>query len=257
MDDEIPFSHTFIIGVERGYSRVGKRVFYKKLIVPAQQGDEGYLTVIWSMKLCDSFTILRRYVHNIFDYFGLPSHKEQRRSSSKAPLTIVLSSRRKKPFAAPGQQIGRVIENEDALAKALRQIPGVKTVIQQEFFELEYKAQVELVGRADILLGMHGAGLTNLIYLAPHAHVIEMVPFTWRSGEFQQLAGITNHEYRSWQNQNKTRHIEPSCRELERRNSASEPNVCRAGPSVTIVDVEEVRAVVEKSVTEILGKINN
>ena len=37
-------------------------------------------------------------------------------------------------------------------------------------------AQVELITRADVLLGMHGAGLAWVLLLPPHAAMLELWP---------------------------------------------------------------------------------
>ena len=162
-----------------------------------------------------------------------------------------MCSRRKKPFAGPGQKIGRVIQNEPELIEGLKQRFPDANIVAKEFFEMTFKEQVTLMQQADILVGMHGAGLANLVYMPQSSHVIELIPFTWKSKEYVLLSGMTGHPYASWQNEKKENHIEPECHELNRRQSASEPNVCRAGASATIVDIDAILDLVQKSINKI------
>ena len=62
----------------------------------------------------------------------------------------------------------RRIANEEAMEAALLALGGVQ-VRRVEFSALSWRAQMELVASSDLLLGMHGAGLTHLLWLPPHA----------------------------------------------------------------------------------------
>ena len=46
----------------------------------------------------------------------------------------------------------------------------------------DFKQQLQLVVSADILIGMHGAGLTHTLFLAKHAALIELIHPTGRTG---------------------------------------------------------------------------
>jgi hypothetical protein len=151
-------------GPLRGVQFQNERVFFDRLIVPVE--EQGELGLIWEMKACDIPEVLGRYVDNLFDYFGwstVGQITKERRLHNTDVVQLLLSSRRKKPFANPGQEIGRRIANEQELAKKLGEIPGLQVKVA-EFYEYSFKEQLEMFRNADIMLGMHGAGLTNLIY---------------------------------------------------------------------------------------------
>jgi hypothetical protein len=68
---------------------------------------------------------------------------------------------------------------------------GVSVQIEVEAVDLaviSFKEQVKLVSTADILMGLHGAGLTHFIFTQPHAHVFELIPFSWEADEYETLA---------------------------------------------------------------------
>jgi hypothetical protein len=81
------------------------------------------------------------------------------------------------------------------------------------------------------------------------ACIIELAPFTWKSEEYERLSAITGRSYRFWQNENKSNHREfGSCPELDRRQSHTEPNICRAGASETVVDIAAIVDIVKETV---------
>ena len=70
--------------------------------------------------------------------------------------------------------IRRYFANEDKLVAAARQTHAGAIV---DFFvptELSMKEQLHRVSKADLLIGMHGAGLTLSLFLRPHAALIEL-----------------------------------------------------------------------------------
>lgn len=177
------------------------------------------------------------------------------RTSHASPkqIQITFSSRRKKPFAPANARIGRVIQNEEEIIQALRQLPDVKVEVV-EFFELAFKDQLHLFQRTDILIGMHGAGLANIVYTPPEAAVIELIPYTWRAQEYFNLAGITGRGYFYWRNTIKTNHIEPDCVELAQKKNAEDANICRTGTSETIANVQQILDVTRKAMDYVLEK---
>lgn len=79
-----------------------------------------------------------------------------------------------------------------------------------------------------------------------------MAPFTWKSDEYERLSAITGRSYSFWQNTKKENHKEFSpCPELSHRQSHTEPSICRAGASETIVDISAVTDIVNKAVLKL------
>lgn len=60
-----------------------------------------------------------------------------------------------------------------------------------------YLEQVATFSRAKIIIGLHGAGLTNMIYARPGAVVIELMPRSLGNNNFHKLATIKGHPYYS------------------------------------------------------------
>jgi capsular polysaccharide biosynthesis protein len=78
----------------------------------------------------------------------------------------------------------RKLEDEDELFAAL-QGEGFERIRPAEFGYLE---QVATFRAAEIVVGMHGAGLTSIGFCRPGTHVFEIVPPDYLNGCFRSLA---------------------------------------------------------------------
>lgn len=102
----------------------------------------------------------------------------------------------------PSGKISRKIKNEKELLKSVKRkfqdfpISGV----QIDLFTLEQ--QLEMISNTDILIGMHGAGLTHTLFLPQHAGLIELIPNYWSSAmdHFMSIAQWRNLLYERWVN---------------------------------------------------------
>jgi len=73
-------------------------------------------------------------------------------------------------------QVQRKIDNEEELLNDLRvRHPNYAfRGVQIDAFDM--RDQLRLVNEADILIGMHGAGLSHTLFVPPHGGMIELVP---------------------------------------------------------------------------------
>ena len=55
--------------------------------------------------------------------------------------------------------------------------------------------QVQATLQADVLMGMHGAGLTHLIFTQPGAAVVELFPYGAAIGMYRQFASLSGRPY--------------------------------------------------------------
>lgn len=82
----------------------------------------------------------------------------------------------------------------------LRKLPGVNVTVV-DFARLPFAGQVGVVAAHDFLIGMHGAGLSHLLWLPDHAAVLELRPKTdmgWFC--FQHMAEWRGFDFRLWEN---------------------------------------------------------
>lgn len=94
-------------------------------------------------------------------------------------------------FDAAGR---REIENEAALAKALAH-EGFRIVTPGE---LDFAAQVRCAAGARVLIGAHGAGLTNAGYAQRGAMLVELHPAGYGGPAYARLAMLRGLAWRGW-----------------------------------------------------------
>ncbi|KAG6675795.1 hypothetical protein I3842_15G122600 [Carya illinoinensis] len=93
-----------------------------------------------------------------------------RNGQRKRPRLLILSRRRTRAFT-----------NVEEITKMARSL-GFKVYVAEANMDVSKFA--EIVNSCDVLLGVHGAGLTNLVFLPINAILIQVVPF----GGFEWLA---------------------------------------------------------------------
>ncbi|GLT63506.1 hypothetical protein SLA2020_360680 [Shorea laevis] len=88
----------------------------------------------------------------------------------QTPRLLIISRKRTRAFM-----------NTEEIARAARRL-GFKVVVAEP--DMNMSKFVEIVNSCDVLMGVHGAGLTNMVFLPEHAVLIQVVPF----GGFEWLA---------------------------------------------------------------------
>ena len=119
-----------------------------------------------------------------------------------------------------GGTVSRKIDNEEEVLAAVRQ--GAKSGDRVQGLQLDIlpmKEQLQLVTATDVLLGMHGAGLSHTLFLPPHGGLLEFYPTYWPQANrhFRAMATWRGLHYQTWQNHdpsneksNKRTYISPS-----------------------------------------------
>lgn len=101
----------------------------------------------------------------------------------------------------PKGRIERKIWNENELIRVAKKTGLFSSVIGIQLEKLSMKRQLSIVSNADILVGMHGAGLTHTLFLPGHAGLIELVPEYFPPlGHFEGLARWRDLYYLRWIN---------------------------------------------------------
>ncbi|XP_061170047.1 uncharacterized protein LOC133179274 [Saccostrea echinata] len=104
----------------------------------------------------------------------------------------------------PKGKIKRKIRNEMELQRAVQQVFPYHNVKGVQIDSLPMSEQLHLIANTDILVGMHGAGLSFTILLPRHASLIELFPryLSTKNNHFRAMAKWRNLYYLRWQNRN-------------------------------------------------------
>lgn len=102
----------------------------------------------------------------------------------------------------PSGQIKRKITNEEELIDSVKGVMRGHVVRGIQLEKLSMTEQIETITSTDILIGMHGAGLTYVLFLPPHAGVLEFFPNDWiiQYPCFKAMANWRQLHYISWTN---------------------------------------------------------
>ncbi|KAJ3383933.1 hypothetical protein HDU92_003877 [Lobulomyces angularis] len=92
----------------------------------------------------------------------------------------------------------RRIINEKKLVLILKKLP-VKLGVYR-FGTMSFSDQMAIMDQTNILMTMHGAALTHLLFLRKNSFVIELFPYGFRKTVFNNMARIMGHKYLFWQN---------------------------------------------------------
>lgn len=109
---------------------------------------------------CEKSGLFRAFSQHILHRLKIPFHK---RKNDKVRIT----------FLSRETKYRRVL-NEDELITALREKDGV--IVNKVVYNgnVPFKKQLEITRNSDILIGIHGAGLTHLMFLPDWAAVFEL-----------------------------------------------------------------------------------
>ncbi|ELR16310.1 glycosyltransferase AER61, putative [Acanthamoeba castellanii str. Neff] len=180
--------HPLVLGKEL----VGKgKVCFKDAIMPW----EGYGTFIhnnvWRAshgEPCLDSDILEAFSHFVLNKLGMLKHN----IPNEPRITLIL----RKDYM--GRKLDRKISNEDQVVKALEEVSrGRASFSSVQLETMTFKEQVELMySKTNILIGVHGAGLSHTVFLPPEAILIELLPDSVKSFTyFRNLAKQSNHIY--------------------------------------------------------------
>ncbi|KAL3851877.1 hypothetical protein ACJMK2_015576 [Sinanodonta woodiana] len=99
----------------------------------------------------------------------------------------------------------RKIKNEEELVLALRKFYLDHDVQGIQLDAIPMKEQLQWITKTDVLIGMHGAGLSHILFLPQHAAVLELFPLYWTKythRHFSAMSSWRGLKYASWQNLN-------------------------------------------------------
>lgn len=166
---------------------------FRHLVMPIRVCHGSVLSRVWSQHpdCSGGNAVALAVVEGIFRAYG--RHMPTRQAFT-GPIENTVVSR-----SAAG---GRHSHNMPAVIAALQTLPNV--FVHEVLLErLTMALQLELFSNTDILMGAHGAGLSNVIFLPPRAALLEFTshppPSSVRSiaNIFWKMAEWTNHGYAS------------------------------------------------------------
>lgn len=135
--------------------------------------------------------------------------KDKRQNCNRLNITFIW----RRDYVAhprnPSGSVSRKIKNEDELLSSARKTFQRDNIIGVQIDLLSMKDQLSIISTTDILVGMHGAGLSHTLFLPNHAGLIELYPTYWSNSNihFKSMAKWRNLHYLSWINVDSTKEL--------------------------------------------------
>jgi protein O-GlcNAc transferase len=158
------------------------------IIVPLAGASNPLWQNDWEVRDCSSAPTLHVFAQRVLDFYRIT---DQPRNPDHIMVTFI------------DRKESRRLRSQDALFAALReQIPHIKLDVV-DFAAITFEEQLRIVRDTDVLVGVHGAGLTHTMFMREKAGVIvEMQPETLRNPEtgsphngFRNLANMLRLDY--------------------------------------------------------------
>jgi protein O-GlcNAc transferase len=142
---------------------------------PMWQGD-------WIPGDCKNSKTLSVFVDRILNLLSLSEERDP-----SAPLTVTFIERKG----------SRRLLNQESLFSTLRNTYSSENITLNvvDFATIPFREQISLVRNTDVLVGVHGAGLTHGMFLPPRSAVVEILPSDLAHKGFRNLAKLRGHSY--------------------------------------------------------------
>lgn len=92
----------------------------------------------------------------------------------------------------PPRTLSRKLERR--LIASIRELPNVDLTVV-DFATISFQEQINIVGNTDVLLGVHGNGLSHILFLPPGASVIEIFPKNSLQLDYRLFANARELDY--------------------------------------------------------------
>jgi hypothetical protein len=86
-------------------------------------------------------------------------------------------------------------ELEEKLLSSIQAMRGVALRVE-DFAKLSFKEQIHIVGNTDVLISVHGNGLSHVLFLPPSSKVIEIFPPNTHTVDYRIFAEARGLDYR-------------------------------------------------------------
>eukprot|EP00455_Lapot_gusevi_P050799 TRINITY_DN7456_c0_g1_i4.p1 TRINITY_DN7456_c0_g1~~TRINITY_DN7456_c0_g1_i4.p1 ORF type:complete len:310 (+),score=14.72 TRINITY_DN7456_c0_g1_i4:137-931(+) len=180
-----------------------KRIrFEKAVFVPP-----GYSSKMFSELMVPSSCPVKSQLFAAFGNFVLQSFGISFKPKENKIRILFVSRKPYNKHSVEHHTINRQIGNEAELMEVLKKMPLVEATLI-EFASLSYAEQLKTVAEHDIMIGMHGAGMTHLLWLPPWAGVVELwnAPSPgWRC--YEHMSQWSGFDYINWTNQHPQNHV--------------------------------------------------
>ncbi|RAL58480.1 hypothetical protein DID88_005184 [Monilinia fructigena] len=155
---------------------------FENVIVPLPGASNPIWQGDWQIHDCRQSELLRTFSDRVLSFYNVEPW-----APHDSSIVITYIDRRNSR---------RLVGQESYLEELASQDPRVK-IQMIDFESIPFSEQVKIVRETDILVGVHGAGLTHGIFLPERSVMVEILPEGLNHKGFRNLAGLRSHTYLS------------------------------------------------------------
>ncbi|KAK4071564.1 hypothetical protein Purlil1_13375 [Purpureocillium lilacinum] len=150
------------------------------IIIPFAGGSNTLWQGDWEELLCRDSTLVKTFVSRVLALYKVVTPTKH---DSKVIVTFVRRTNTRK------------LVDEDAHMQALRDRISHMELRIVDFGTIPFAQQLEIAQQTDLLVGVHGAGLTHSMFLQPGSAVLEILPEGLQQRGFRNLAQMLGIDY--------------------------------------------------------------
>lgn len=138
----------------------------------------------WTVEPCSSGQLLETFSKRVLDFYKIQKDPTDPSADSAIAVTFIDRKHRR-------------LKDQESLLDSLRQkFNGQHVTIQAvDLAAIPFKEQLQVVRDTDVLVGVHGAGLTHELFLRKGSAVVEILPPDLDHKGFRNMANMLGHDY--------------------------------------------------------------
>lgn len=157
------------------------------IVVPLVGGSNPLWQGDWQELACTEAPLVSTFVRRVLDLYKISDADGDAVSTGGTDADIVVTFVDRKG--------ARELVDQDSHLERLRAaVPHMKLTVV-DFASMPLHQQVQVAHQTDVLLGVHGAGLTHSMFMKPGAVLIEILPADFTHKGFRNLAQMLGHRY--------------------------------------------------------------
>lgn len=157
------------------------------IIIPLPGGSNPVWQADWEPNTCDHSELLETFSRRVLAHLNISDHDKQIYDSPQRDRNIIVAFIERRGT--------RKLVDMDQHIAALRSIYTHTEIRVLNMESLTLTEQIQNVRDCDVLVGVHGAGLTHAMWLRKHSVVAEILPEGFQYKGFRNLAGALGHGY--------------------------------------------------------------
>ncbi|SPN99980.1 related to DUF563 domain protein [Cephalotrichum gorgonifer] len=155
------------------------------IIIPLTGASNPLWQNDWEPRDCTTGATLATFVQRILGFYGIPDDGPSRDPAKGITVTFI------------DRRSNRVLINQEALLATLRdRVPPQVSIRLVDFASVSFAEQIRIARETDVLVGVHGAGLTHTMFMTPGSGaVVEIQPVGLDHVGFRNLAAMRQLGY--------------------------------------------------------------